>query len=352
MTLPPQKSAVIIPCHKVGDRVLNVIQNIPDIINFIVLVDDHCPENVGASVKAKIDDPRLHIIRLHKNHGVGGAVLHGMWYARDLGATVLVKLDGDGQHDPLLLPYLLAPLKAGEADYVKGNRFFSIDFLVEMPLTRKLGNAALSFLTKLSSGYWSVMDPTNGLVALHTRTLEYLPLDKLARRYEFESDMLFRLGTLRAKVVQIPMRAKYGDVISGFRSRSLILPLATWHIRSLMKRYFYTYLLRGFSVSSLYLPLGILTLTSGVVYGVTAWAHYGNSMDGAPIGVVVFIALLIMVGLNSLMAFFAHDMASEPNYPVHALLPALVVEYSQLFSGYDLISGNPSADETHTKRSA
>ncbi len=132
---------------------------------------------------------------------------------------IIVKLDGDGQMDPRLIPGFVAPIVDGEADYTKGNRFFDLEGIRAMPTTRLIGNAALSFMTKLSSGYWDLFDPTNGYTAIHRDVASHLPFTKISRRYFFETDMLFRLNTLRAVIVDIPMDAKYGDEISNLKYR-------------------------------------------------------------------------------------------------------------------------------------
>src|SRR6185369_13889923 len=125
------------------------------------------------------------------------------------GATVLVKLDGDGQMDPRLIPYFVAPILSRQADYTKGNRFYDLAGIGQMPGVRIAGNAMLSLFAKLSTGYWQLFDVTNGYTAIHARVLKRLPLDKISQRYFFETDMLFRLNTVRAVVVDVPMDARY-----------------------------------------------------------------------------------------------------------------------------------------------
>ena len=121
------------------------------------------------------------------------------------GADVIVKVDGDGQMDPSLISCFVDPILAGEADYTKGNRFYDLEEIRAMPPIRLFGNTVLSFMSKLSSGYWDLFDPTNGYTAIHVDVVKHLPLGKISRRYFFETDMLFRLNTLRAVVVDVPM---------------------------------------------------------------------------------------------------------------------------------------------------
>ena len=146
----------------------------------------------------------------------------GYRVALDDGMDIMVKIDGDGQMAPELLPDFVAPILAGEADYTKGNRFFDLEQVSQMPTVRLLGNAVLSFFNKISSGYWNLFDPTNGYTAIHRDVAACLPFGRISRRYFFESDMLFRLNTLRAVVVDIPMHASYGDEVSNLRISKVV----------------------------------------------------------------------------------------------------------------------------------
>ena len=141
------------------------------------------------------------VIVHEQNQGVGGAVITGYQHAIAAGADIVIKLDGDGQMDPALISQFVAPIVQGRADYVKGNRFYNVKDVRTMPIARMIGNAGLSFMTKLSSGYWNIFDPTNGYTAISTPVLSHIPLHDLHRRYFFESDLLFRLGTIQACVL-------------------------------------------------------------------------------------------------------------------------------------------------------
>src|SRR5688572_26336234 len=214
--------AVVIPCYRVRRHILQVIAGLPAQvegapIDLVLVVDDACPEGSGEHVHQHCADPRVVVLRHERNGGVGAAVVTGYREALARGATIVVKLDGDGQMDPALLPDLLAPLLRGEADYTKGNRFFDVEVVGRMPMARLLGNAVLSFMSKASSGYWTLFDPTNGYTALHAAALRRLPLEKLSPRYFFETDLLFRLNTVGAVVEDVPMPALYGEESSNLR---------------------------------------------------------------------------------------------------------------------------------------
>src|SRR5262245_35311697 len=209
--------AVVIPCYRVKAKILDVLRDVGPEVHDIIVVDDKCPEESGRYVEAHNSDARVKDLYAELDKGVERAVVSCYSYALKRGATVVVKVDGDGQMDPRLIPTIIAPILAGEADYTKGNRFHSLFYVKQMPRIRLLGNAVLSFLTKSSSGYWSAFDPTNGYTAIHRDALQAIDLNNIAARYFFESDMLIKLGDVRAVVVDVPMRARYGDEISNLR---------------------------------------------------------------------------------------------------------------------------------------
>lgn len=236
---------------------------------------------------------------------------------------VIVKVDGDGQMDPRLIPAFVAPIVAGVADYTKGNRFFDLEGVRSMPKLRLFGNAALSFLTKLSSGYWDLFDPTNGYTAIHSEVARHLPFAKISRRYFFETDMLFRLNTLRAVAVDIPMVAKYGDEVSNLKIGAILGDFAIKHVRNFFKRLFYNYYLRDMSLASIQLPLGLLMLIFGAVYGGVHWWDSANSGVATASGTVMLAVTPILLGMQLILSFVGHDIASVPKRPFHTLARAL-----------------------------
>src|SRR5438034_6512860 len=158
--------AVVIPCYRVTRQVADVLAAIGPECGRIYVVDDACPDHSGDFVAANCHDPRICVVRHPVNQGVGAAVMTGYRAAVADGATVIVKIDGDGQMDPRLLRRFVVPIVAGEADYTKGNRFYDLGDVGRMPGARIFGNAVLSILAKLSTGYWGIFDPTNGYTAI------------------------------------------------------------------------------------------------------------------------------------------------------------------------------------------
>lgn len=308
--------AVVLPTYKSSEHILGVIDRIGAEVSFIYVVDDACPDNTGEYVKRTCNDNRVILLKHDENQGVGGAVMTGYDAAISDGCDIIVKIDSDGQMDPSLIPQFVAPILDGEADYTKGNRFFDIESVKAMPKVRLFGNAVLSFMCKISSGYWSLFDPTNGYTAIHSSVARRLPFDKISKRYFFESDMLFRLNTIRAVVIDIPMEAKYGDEVSNLRISKVIGEFFIKHIKNFFKRIFYNYYLRDMSLASIELPVGIGLMIFGLQKGLTNWAYYSQLEQTTPAGTVMLSALPILVGIQFVLAFFAFDIACVPRRPV------------------------------------
>jgi len=315
-SLSSTKIAVVIPSYQVIRHIAEVVSSIPAMVWRIYVIDDACPESSGMFVEDKISDERVRVIFHSQNLGVGGAVLTGYKAAIDDGADVIVKIDGDGQMDPSLIPYLVEPILSGDADYTKGNRFYDLEEIRAMPSVRLFGNAVLSLMTKLSSGYWNLFDPTNGYTAIHADVAKHLPSEKISRRYFFETDMLFRLNTLRAVVVDVPMDAKYGDEISNLKISKIIGEFLFKHARNFSKRIFYNYYLRDLSLASIELPLGVLMLFFGVIFGGYHWLESSQAGLPTPAGTVMLAAMPILMGLQLILAFIGYDIASVPKRPM------------------------------------
>ena len=312
--------AVVIPCYQVTAHILSVIQKIGSEVSLIYIVDDACPDHSADFVQQQSLDTRIRLIRHTENLGVGGAVMTGYRAAIQDKADIIVKIDGDGQMDPSLIPQLIAPILLGDADYTKGNRFFNLEKIRVMPKMRLFGNAILSLLTKISTGYWDLFDPTNGYTAIHALVATHLPFEKISQRYFFESDMLFRLNTLRAVVVDVPMDAQYGDEVSHLKISKIIGEFLVKHTRNFLKRIFYNYYLRNMSLASIELPLGSLLFLFGLIFGSIQWAHSSALGIPTPTGTIMIAVLSTLIGLQFIMAFLNYDINSLCKHPLHLKL--------------------------------
>ena len=312
--------AVIVPCFAVRDQVLGVLEAIGPEVERIYVVDDGCAQKTGLFVEENCRDPRVTVLRHEHNRGVGAAVETGYRQALADGAEVLVKIDGDGQMNPALVARFVRPILAGDADYTKGNRFFNVDDVRQMPWLRFVGNAALSFVSKLASGYWDVFDPNNGFTAIHARVAALLPFDKISDGYFFESDMLFQLNTIRAVVVEVPIEARYAGEPSSLSPLGVLPAFFVKHAINFVKRIFYSYFLRSFSIASVNLVFGGFLVTAGISWGAYAWLRGIELGEFATSGQVTLASLPIIVGTQLLLAFLAYDMSSSPRVPLHGRL--------------------------------
>ena len=317
--LDNKKIGVVIPCFKVISHIDSVIRKMPDFVDIIYIIDDKCPENTGEYVKDNLQDSRISIIFHKDNQGVGGAVISGYKKAIEDKIDIVIKIDGDDQMDPSLIQYFIKPILKENADYTKGNRFFNFSDASDMPKIRLFGNLGLSFLTKLSSGYWAIFDPTNGYTAINKNILFRLPLDKISKRYFFESDILFRLGIAQAKVVDIPMKAVYGDEVSNLKISKIFIPFLKGNLKNFFKRIFYRYFLQDFNVASLELIFGFLFTIFGSVFGLYNWISNYNVTE-TPTGTIIISALSILIGVYLFLSFLSYDVQSYPKEPISYLL--------------------------------
>ena len=310
---------LVIPCYRVKAHILRVIEKAPVWVEGIVCVDDACPEGTGDFIAAEVRDARVHVVRLEKNQGVGGAMLAGYREAARLGGKILVKVDGDDQMDMGYMGQLVAPILLGEADYAKGNRFTSVSHLRAMPTVRVLGNAVLSFAAKVSTGYWNIFDPTNGYTAMEATVAKLVLEKRVSRRFFFETDLLYHLSTLRAVVRDVPMPSRYADEVSNLRIGAVVGPFALKHLRNFIQRVLGQYFVRDFNAASLELVFGMF----GILFGLGYAAHYVSSRTPGQVasaGVVMAAALPIILGAQLLLQAVNFDVLNVPSRPIHPYL--------------------------------
>jgi len=307
----------VVPCYRVEREIQSVLQEVPSYIEHIVVVDDASPDSTRdlVTASAKIDS-RILLIRHLSNLGVGGAMITGYKKALELGAQVVVKIDGDGQMDVDHLPVLLRPLIEGAADYTKGNRFRDFKSLQQMPFIRRVGNMGLAFLAKAATGYWNLFDPTNGFNAIRSEVLTQLPLDKIDHTYYFETSMLANLYLIGAVVKDVPMPARYKGEVSSLLIHRILFEFpqklfATFLRRLLLKNFIY-----DFSMASIYLLSGLPLLIFGLIFGIYKWIQYASIGIPAPTGTVMLPTLSVLLGIQLLLSAIEIDLRSVPTEPL------------------------------------
>jgi len=297
---------VVIPAYKVSKHILKVIASIGDEVSHIIVIDDACPESSGRIAETS-GDSRVKVIFNPENGGVGSAVKAGYDQALKLNTDVIVKIDGDGQMNSKEILNLVGPIFRGEADYSKGNRFFEIDAVQQMPKIRIMGNMGLTLMTKFSSGLWHIFDPNNGFTAIRASTLTELNLEKIDDGYFFESDMLFRLNLIQARVSDIPMPAIYGQESSNLRIKKVLYEFPLKHFRNYLKRIAYTYYLRDFNLASIELPIGLMLSGFGLTLGMYSWIHGIVTATPTETGTLILVAMSFLAGLQLVLAFLSYD---------------------------------------------
>lgn len=316
--------AVVIPCFRAKSTILRVLAEIHPSVDRIYVVDDACPDGLGAFVQTESLDPRVLVIRLEKNSGVGGATIEGFRRAYQDGFDILIKIDADHQMDSRLIPAFVEPIQRIKADYVKGNRFFSPRSLKGMPLTRLIGNAGLSFLNKLSTGYWNMMDPTNGYIAIHRNLLPFLDIEKLEKRFFFESDLLFRLGSMRAVVVDVPIWSRYADETSNLSVTGTLVSFPLKLLKRTVKRVLYRYFIRDVNIATVLLLAGLILTCFGVLYGSYHWISSYQLMQPTNSGTVMLAALPVLLGIQMMLSALLYDVSSVPTAPIYPSLGNLL----------------------------
>lgn len=304
---------VVIPCFNTNYKTTNsIISKIPSNISNIIVVDDKCTLNTGTKLSQICKDKRLKIIYHKENKGVGGAVISGYKLAIKKKSDIVIKLDGDGQMNPLEIKKLLKPIIDLKADYSKGNRLSNLKYFRNMPIARLVGNFIFSVCAKFTTGYWDIFDFSNGFTAIKGTVLKNLIKEEIDERFFFETDMLFHLYMIRAKVVDVSMKPIYGEEISNLK----ILKVSRYFPFMMLKRFFqrliYTYFIMKISFGSLGLLLGIIFTLLGFVFGIYHWIYFHSIGQFTPNGIIMIVALKILIGFFLLSYFIIEDTKNVP----------------------------------------
>ncbi|MCM2256337.1 MAG: glycosyltransferase family 2 protein [Vicinamibacteria bacterium] len=307
--------SVVVPAHNEEHLIDRTLDTMPALVDRMIVVDDDSTDGTAARLQTAQarHGERLRVIRHETNGGVGAAIVTGYKAAIEEGREggFVVVMAGDAQMDPADLPRLLAPLARGEADYSKGNRLFTGEAWKVIPRTRYLGNAVLSLLTKIASGYWHVADSQTGYTAITIEALRVVQLDRLYRRYGFPNHLLVELNNWDFRVRDVPIRPVYGiGEKSGIRLHKVI-PTMSW---LLVKCYFWRmkekYIIRDFHPLVFFLAGGLALTGLGLALGFYI-VYLRLFHDALSPNAVIFDALLLIMGAQ--MLFFAMWMDMEHN---------------------------------------
>jgi dolichol-phosphate mannosyltransferase len=318
LAIENQTIAVVIPAYRAARTIADVIDRIPDYVDWVIIVNDRSPDDLDSVVR-QLADPRIIYKGHEKNLGVGGAMATGYRQALELGADLIAKIDADGQMDPYYLDrFAMAAIRYG-CDYVKANRFGHIDSLPQMPRLRLFGNLALTILTKFVSGYWNVFDPQNGYVMITRRMLKRFDLTKIDPTYFFENSMLINLNIVRAKIGEIYLPAHYGNETSSMRLGAIVKTFPIKLFKGYVYRLYQKYIFRSVSPYFLMILFGVFFLGWSVLWGGFKWYESWAGGIPATTGAVMLALLPFLLGWSLILQAIALD--------VHEAGPCLLFDY-------------------------
>jgi glycosyltransferase involved in cell wall biosynthesis len=302
--------AVVVPAYREEELIGATLGGIPGFVDRVYVVDDGSADGTAERARS-FGDSRVEVITHERNEGVGAAILTG--YARALAdeVDVVCVMAGDNQMDPAELEQLVRPVAGGEVDYAKANRLFTGEAWRVIPRHRYVGNAILSLLTKIASGYWHVADSQSGYTAISRAMLAQLDRDRIYRGYGFPNDMLVHLNVWNARVRDFPARPVYGvGERSGIRLRRVVPRISWLLLKGFLWRLREKYVIRDFHPLVFFYAFGFVMTATGLVLGIveTALRISGNAVS---VGTVVLVALLLIAG--SQFALFAMWFDMESN---------------------------------------
>ena len=302
---------VVIPAYNATQSITTVISTLPEWVDQIVVVND-CSKDDTLLTLQRINDPRLTVVNHEKNRGVGGAMKSGYAKGLDGVADIFVKVDSDGQMDPNQIHRLLDPIIAKKANYTKGNRFLHTKQLKAMPALRRIGNFAMSFLSKVATGFWNIFDPTNGFTAISRQALELIDLDRLDEKYYFETSLLEALYLVRAPIKDISMHAIYKGEKSYLSESKVLFQFPIKMIATFFNRIHLTYFMQDFNAVSIFLVVGSVSLLFGFIWGVVQWRISSLANTPASTGTVMLAVLPIFLGIQLLLEAIVLDIQNIP----------------------------------------
>ena len=304
----------VIPAYRARLTICGVVRRALDCVDIVIVVDDKCPDGSADAVEAEFgSSSRVIVLRRDRNGGVGAAMKTGLAKGLELQATVIVKLDADGQMDPAYIPSIVACFEADPSlAYLKGNRFVNSAALKSMPKIRLVGNAMLSIFVKFASGYWNLLDPTNGYTAFSGRHLELLDWQDFADSYFFEISVIGQLGLRQATIGEMEMPASYGEEQSSLSIRRVLWEFPPKLLAMFWRRILLQYFLFDVNLGSLYLFFGLLLMIGGFAGGVFEWVQTHLSGEPRTTGSVMLVVLPALIGVQLILNALMYDVQFAP----------------------------------------
>lgn len=300
----------VIPTYKASLTICTVVQGAQKYVDVVIVVDDACPQSSGEVVAEHFKDQSAVIVIKHNvNKGVGGATKTGFAKAFELGADIIIKLDADNQMDVNYIPAIVEVFNADPSlEFIKGNRFIDMNLLRAMPKKRLFGNSVLSLLLKFSSGYWNLIDPTNGYLAFRAAKLRQMPWPDLSDRYFFEAHILCMFGMRKARIAELEMPAIYGEEISSLSIARVLLEFPPQLFKFFLKRVLFQYFVYDVNLGSLYLLLGLMLTAGGTLFGAYEWLESIITHVPRTTGTVMLAVLPFLMGFQLLLNALMHDV--------------------------------------------
>jgi glycosyltransferase involved in cell wall biosynthesis len=305
-----KRVGVVVPAYDEEALIAATLGGIPPLVDRIIVVNDGSTDRTRERA-LELGDPRVEVLEHERRSGVGAATLTGYRRALDDGLDVIVVMNGDNQMDPGDLATLVEPVARGELDYAKANRLATGQAWQLIPKTRFFGNAILSMLTKVASGYWHVADSQSGYTVVSREMLGQLDLDHIYTNYGFPNDMLVHLNVWNARVRDFPSRPIYGvGERSNMRYRHVVPRIAWLLVRGFFWRLWEKYVKRDFHPLVFFYVMGFIATVSGVLLGLVV-VGYRIAGYSIPIATVVLVALLVISGLQFTLFAMWFDMESN-----------------------------------------
>lgn len=300
------KIGVVSPAYNEEDHIRDTIETMPDFVDKIYIVDDESTDKT-AEIVMTLTDQRIQLLQHEVNKGMGAALVTGYKAALKDELDIIAKMDGDNQMDPEQLPNLLEPIIEGMADYTKGNRLLSPAYRRGMSKWRFFGNAILTFLTKIGSGYWQIMDPQNGYTAVSRRVLERIDIDMIYPYYGYCDDILAKLNVYGYRVMDIVMHARYMNEHSKIKYSTYIVKVSLMLLRVFFWRLKIKYIVFSFHPLVLFYLLGIILTPIGFFGGL--YTLYYKYVLGGSLYVRGILSLLVFIlGVQFLLFAMLFDM--------------------------------------------